>query len=170
MDRAVKSRKPSRAGVTKICNEIEAEIATMVPFKKLLVDLVAKLDAAEEKLRSKDGDVEEAMLDENKTDQDLETEYEQTEVYYDRIRIIKKAVEYAVTAQIEVPDDTSSHARAINQKGDIRSFKLPKIELPKFNGDLKNWLGWWSQFEKIDKDKNLHNSDKFQYLIDCDLE
>ncbi|KAF2888536.1 hypothetical protein ILUMI_17637, partial [Ignelater luminosus] len=30
-----------------------------------------------------------------------------------------------------------------------RRFKLPKIELKKFGGDLKGWLQFWSQFKNI---------------------
>jgi len=47
----------------------------------------------------------------------------------------------------------------------IKTFRLRKIELRKFDGDLKSWLGWWSQFQKIGRDSSLHSSDKFQYLI-----
>ena len=35
----------------------------------------------------------------------------------------------------------------------------------KFNGELKEWLGFWSQFEKIHVDAGLHESNKFQYLV-----
>ena len=37
--------------------------------------------------------------------------------------------------------------------------------MKKFNGDLKNWLGFWSQFSKIHEDESLHDADKFQYLV-----
>ena len=46
-----------------------------------------------------------------------------------------------------------------------RTYKLPKIEIRKFNGDLGEWLGFWSQFQKIHDDATLHDSDKFQYLV-----
>lgn len=42
---------------------------------------------------------------------------------------------------------------------------LPKIELKKFNGDLLEWLGFWSQFSKIHEDSSMAPEDKFQYLI-----
>lgn len=45
-----------------------------------------------------------------------------------------------------------------------RTYKLPKIEIKKCNGELLDWLSFWSQFQKIHDDKDLHNSDKFQYL------
>jgi hypothetical protein len=44
-------------------------------------------------------------------------------------------------------------------------YKLPKIKIKKFNGNLSEWLGFWSQFEKIHLDEELHDSDKFQYLV-----
>jgi len=36
-----------------------------------------------------------------------------------------------------------------SEPGSRKRYKLPKIEIRKFNGDLKEWLGFWSQFEKI---------------------
>ncbi|XP_064475506.1 uncharacterized protein LOC135389380 [Ornithodoros turicata] len=37
--------------------------------------------------------------------------------------------------------------------------KLPKIEIPKFNGDLMNWMTFWDQFEStIQKNETLHNN------------
>jgi len=170
MDRAVKSRAPVRTKITKICNDIAAEIATMVPYDKTLLDLLEKLGIMEEKLQSKDSDVEEAMLDDNKTEQELETELEQVLVYQDKIRLTKKEGLHAVTAVAPVVSKSSNARANIQDQGDKKNYKLPKIELPKFDGDLKKWLGWWSQFQKIDSDKNLHSSDKFQYLIQATLE
>ncbi|UYV68138.1 hypothetical protein LAZ67_5003160, partial [Cordylochernes scorpioides] len=46
-----------------------------------------------------------------------------------------------------------------------RTVKLPKIELKKFTGEIKDWLGWWEQFNKIHVDPTLEDSDKFQYLV-----
>jgi hypothetical protein len=37
--------------------------------------------------------------------------------------------------------------------------------MKKFNGDLTEWLGWWSQFKKIHEDEDLHSSDKMSYLL-----
>jgi hypothetical protein len=45
-----------------------------------------------------------------------------------------------------------------------RKFCLPKLELKKFDGDVKNWLGFWGQIKKINDDSKLDDKDKFQYL------
>ncbi|GFX90628.1 integrase catalytic domain-containing protein [Trichonephila clavipes] len=46
-----------------------------------------------------------------------------------------------------------------------RSFKLPKIELKKFSGEAKEFLVFWSQFQKIHNDKSIAEEDKMQYLL-----
>ncbi|GFT72448.1 zinc finger protein 112, partial [Trichonephila clavipes] len=47
---------------------------------------------------------------------------------------------------------------------ETRSFKLPKIELKKFSGEAKDFLAFWSQFQKI-HDKSIVEEDKMQYLL-----
>lgn len=46
-----------------------------------------------------------------------------------------------------------------------KNYKYPKIELPKFSGEIKKWLQFWFQFRKIHEDMQIENEDKFQYLI-----
>lgn len=43
--------------------------------------------------------------------------------------------------------------------------KLPKIELRKFGGNVKEWLPFWNTFKKIHDDITLSKEDKFYYLI-----
>ncbi|GFY28827.1 uncharacterized protein TNCV_4719601 [Trichonephila clavipes] len=46
-----------------------------------------------------------------------------------------------------------------------RKFKLPKLELRKFGGDPKEFLSFWSQFQKIHDDGSIPDEDKMQYLV-----
>ncbi|XP_043476290.1 uncharacterized protein LOC122507569 [Leptopilina heterotoma] len=48
---------------------------------------------------------------------------------------------------------------------DRKTMKLPSIELPKFSGNIKEWLPFWSQFKKINDDNTISGEDKYQYLI-----
>ncbi|GFX27501.1 DUF1758 domain-containing protein [Trichonephila clavipes] len=50
-------------------------------------------------------------------------------------------------------------------EADKRKFKVPKIELKKFNGDSKEFLAFWSQFKKIHDDSSIAEEDKMQYLL-----
>ena len=47
----------------------------------------------------------------------------------------------------------------------VKTTKLPRIELPKFSGSVKDWLPFRSQFKKINDDATLTKEDKFQYLL-----
>lgn len=42
---------------------------------------------------------------------------------------------------------------------------MPKIEIPKFTGELKDWLQFWSLFKKIHENSTVSKEDKFHYLI-----
>ena len=43
--------------------------------------------------------------------------------------------------------------------------KLPKLILPKFWGDLTNWMSFWDSFESaVQKNLSILKVDKFNYL------
>ncbi|UYV73131.1 hypothetical protein LAZ67_10001910 [Cordylochernes scorpioides] len=45
--------------------------------------------------------------------------------------------------------------------------KLPKMELPYFDGGLENWIPWLSRFKKVHEDRGLNNDDKIHYLVEA---
>ncbi|GBO46110.1 hypothetical protein AVEN_180249-1 [Araneus ventricosus] len=59
-------------------------------------------------------------------------------------------------------DSSSLTNESFTQNGVLR---YPKLKLPTFDGNIKNWLGYWGQFKKIDTDPNLDDHDKFAYLL-----
>ncbi|GFU23799.1 putative RNA-directed DNA polymerase from transposon X-element [Trichonephila clavipes] len=73
-------------------------------------------------------------------------------------------LEYAVNKSLNKPQ-----SEAEISQGNTRKFKLPKLELTRFNGDPKDFLNFWSQFEKIHIDSNIDDDDKIHYLIQCSV-
>ncbi|GBN03156.1 hypothetical protein AVEN_78172-1 [Araneus ventricosus] len=67
----------------------------------------------------------------------------------------------ALCSQIEQTCLKDSSTKDLFEK---RKFKHPKIELKKFDGNAKDYLTFWSQFQKILKDSSIPNEEKFQYL------
>lgn len=56
------------------------------------------------------------------------------------------------------------------QEHEITTFtstKLPKLELPRFDGTQVKFQGFWDKFEANIHLKNLPNSEKFSYLYSC---
>lgn len=64
-----------------------------------------------------------------------------------------------------VENDYPGTSRDIPYRSTNKNFKLPVIELLKFDGNVKNWLLFWGQFKKIHEDPNIDDDDKYQYLI-----
>ena len=58
--------------------------------------------------------------------------------------------------------EDGSRARAPNT---TKMSRFPKLELPKFSDNIKEWLPFWFQFKKINDDVSISNEDKFQYLL-----
>ncbi|KAJ8948931.1 hypothetical protein NQ317_010339 [Molorchus minor] len=55
--------------------------------------------------------------------------------------------------------DVEGNIRVLTQKMELIQ------DLDKQIGDLKEWLPFWAQFERIHKDISIENEDKFQYLV-----
>lgn len=51
-----------------------------------------------------------------------------------------------------------------------KTYKLPKLEVKKFNGELIEWLPFWAQFQKIYDDSQIDDADKSQYLFQSMIE
>lgn len=46
--------------------------------------------------------------------------------------------------------------------------RLPKLDLPKFNGDVLKLMPFWQQFEAcVDKQEDFPDISKFNYLVSC---
>lgn len=158
------ARKPIRALMTRTCNEIdqllnEEELDDIELLGKdgKLVDLTQKIQVFDQQILD--------MFLEEENDQGYEEEIMAIDKYNYDVSIARIKIEKIlrkITRNDHAPSECSTAQSNIgNQK---RKFKLPKIELMKFSGKLIDWLSWWSQFEKIHNDDELHTTDKFEYL------
>ncbi|UYV82638.1 hypothetical protein LAZ67_22000298 [Cordylochernes scorpioides] len=59
--------------------------------------------------------------------------------------------------------------RAMSEAGGEGSrralLRLPKMELPCFDGELEGWISWWSRFRRIHEDRELDDDEKMHYLV-----
>ncbi|GFX27151.1 putative RNA-directed DNA polymerase from transposon X-element [Trichonephila clavipes] len=112
--------------------------------------------------------VQEHILELLLGDETLRGEYEddfnKAEKYRDKMNQLSAELEYAVNKSLNKPQ-----SEAEISQGNTRKFKLPKLELTRFNGDPKDFLNFWSQFKKIHIDSNIEDDDKMHYLIQCSV-
>lgn len=160
-------RKLTRSNITKLCNKIEHELNKDQPNVNQIAAFRENLTRLSETVQTQDKVVLEEMLEVDYDEERLEKETEDNEAY--QTKIVGTMI--SMSALLTTFNEGSLSSRCttvLNHDSDggnaKRTYKLPKIEIKKFNGQLLEWLSFWSQFKKINKDKELHDSDKFQYL------
>ena len=171
MDREKRLRRPLRIQLTKTIHEVEAELTKDEPDFHILRSKLAKLEEVMPKVTAVDEKIMDLMLDTGCTDEEQDQEVEAVVEYSDRVRDTKLKINSLLYppprpgSRSVSPPASEFESAAGSEATRKRNFKLPKIELKKFSGELKDWIGFWSQFQKIDEDESLHETDKFQYLL-----
>ncbi|GFU94432.1 uncharacterized protein TNCV_2644201 [Trichonephila clavipes] len=115
-------------------------------LKTQFIDKFQRLDTCQNQ-------ISEQLLGTEDAVQEYLDNMEDAENYRDRYIEICTRVDLKIRETV-VPTETEK-----------RSFKLPKIELKKFSGEAKDFLAFWSQFQKIHNDKSIAEEDKMQYLL-----
>ena len=174
MESLTKPRKVIRTSVTKLCNKIDAEFAKEILDKYVLSVFREDLLRLSNQLQNQDEAILDYMYENDAVEEDLTKETEDADLYRYRISLNGvKMDEFLRSAEIDSRSVLSERDTVLDRTPNNqvkRSYKLPKIEIKKFNGEILNWLSFWSQFEKIHQDKDLHDSDKFQYLAQAMVE
>lgn len=167
MEQVRKARRISRSNITKTCNKIEEELKNDEPNRLQILAFRDDLIRFVETIADQDQKVLEDLF-ENATEEEQDKESDECEAYRSRVTLILITINDFTKSVSE--DRSIVGTVRENEERSKRTYKLPKIEIKKFNGEILEWLSFWSQFEKIHKDKELHNSDKFQYLSQAMVE
>ncbi|GFV93406.1 DUF1758 domain-containing protein [Trichonephila clavipes] len=147
-------RKGLRTAVSLSLKKIETELIKenidmnqLSILKTQFMDKFQRLDTCQNQISEQLLDTEDAVQEY------LDDMEDDVENYRDRYIEMCTRVDLKIRETV-VPTETEK-----------RSFKLPKIELKKFSGEAKDFLAFWSQFQKIHNDKNIAEEDKMQYLL-----
>ena len=152
---AVKARVGARVWVTKIGNQLK-DLLTKEDLEKKTLSLlyqdfrgrVNKLDAIQDEV--------ETLVDEA----DLENEIENAVVYReDKVRKVILSVEKKLKQLQDLDEDNDSIGST-----SLPEARLPKLELPVFTGNVKEWREFWDQFSAIVDNTELPAVSKFTYL------
>ena len=155
-------RSGLRSSFTKTANSLKAELVKEDADLGLIRDKFTKLQNLQLELKDLDERILDLLTAEGKANEaDINIEIEGREVYSDDFITLSRLI----NEKLHISDEINSESRSENGINKIKSYKLPKIELKKYDGELLNWLPFWSQFQKIHDDPDLHESDKFSYLV-----
>lgn len=145
----------------KTCAEIDLKINDKERNKDDVLSLLRQLEDKGDRLFAADENIRGIILTDGAKDEDLEEEFDKVEFY--REELIRQRSKYKVMLK-KIPEDRAASQEWGSEKPK-RKFRLPKIELKKFDGNVKNWIGFGGQFRKIHEDKEIDLEDKFQYLL-----
>lgn len=154
-----KERRAQRSQATKLINQIE-EYKENNEYQVKLSALKIQLGMKREELRILD---KEQLV--NTTDQELEQEIEDAESYqFKLIEAIQKINVILDQKEQEKKKDVESYDVKIGATP--LNAKLPKLQLPKFNGQVNQWRPFLQAFEAtIHNRNNLTKIEKLNYLI-----
>ncbi|XP_075743772.1 uncharacterized protein LOC142802692 [Rhipicephalus microplus] len=170
IDRMKRKRAVVRTSTTKLLNDI----ATMEDDASLgeLEEKINLLTLKEDSLKELDREIEIGVEDDA-----LEEEIACSENYKEKINVARTKVqlmlrELSCTNAASVSASLDRTSSSSDQRESSRNIpqvtptvKLPKLEIAKFNGELRQWQGFWSQFDTtINANHHLSNVDKFKYL------
>ncbi|GFU46429.1 DUF1758 domain-containing protein [Trichonephila clavipes] len=145
-------KKGLRQTFTLNLKKIESELNKEIADRKELSVLRTLIDDKFQRLDNFQLLLSEELLKEENGEQ-LLSDFEEPETYRDRY------LENCFKIENRLQENSAP------SEAEKRKFKLPKIELKKFNGDPKEFLAFWSQFKKIHDDSSIAEEDKMQYLL-----
>lgn len=150
---------------TKKYNELEECWKEFPINKENIIINYKQLEDKYDRISHLDGMIKEIPEFFNMDENELEKEMEEMEFYRDIIYSVKEKCDNLVNKVYTEGSEVKTSSFCGNSDDKKRSFKLPKLEQKRFDGDVKKWIGFWGQFRKIHEDDSIDEEDKFQYLI-----
>ncbi|UYV61846.1 hypothetical protein LAZ67_1006840 [Cordylochernes scorpioides] len=160
--RRIATRRITRTRFTKVVNVLDSEISKTNADLGVIRDKFSKLKDIDFKSKDLDQKMLDHMMVADAEEDTLNCEIEEAEHYSDTFIALERKVRELIDS------DNKSDVKSLgSSNGSLmaKSYKLPKIEIRKFDGELINWLPFWAHFEKIHEDTELLDADKFHYLV-----
>jgi len=162
MDKLKSTQKVIRSSFTKAYNAFQAEKQKPSPdLTRLQMQFALIRDKASE-LSELSHKIQDAMLNAGEEEEILTREVETADEY--AIKYHQAKIELNNLVEVRPTQMLAQQPAIVASQESIRALKLPKIELKKFGGEIKDWLSFWSTFRKIHEDAALSREDKFHYL------
>ncbi|XP_050298613.1 uncharacterized protein LOC126737669 isoform X1 [Anthonomus grandis grandis] len=174
MDQKKKSRRVLRTSFTKTAGELEGLLSSPEGKERVITVSLELVKQKIEDLKRLDGDIYALMLEKDDTaETDLLAEMEGADGYVKRYTDLSLQCEECLQPRVKAdPDEEVNSERSVSHsiRQGRRKFKLPILELKKFDGNIKDWLPFWSQFQKVHNDLEIDDNDKVEYLIQATVQ
>lgn len=164
-----------RIAFDRMYKTIENEIRLPEPNLYIIQGHIPCLQEKMNILIQLDKEMLELLLESDVNEEDIDNELNYSDTYKTRFNVMNVEIEDLAkkrTAGTELYQNITSSCSyhcpsrpSENESKSSYNLTLPKLELFKFSGDIKDWLTFWSRFRRIHEDESIMNEDKFQYLV-----
>ena len=159
-----KTRSSARGWTTRSSNALEALLAGSSASRIELEDAIEDFD---KRLASLD-EAQAALELEIDDTKELEFDIDDADKFRRQARIprVKAAQRLVDMVKAEQPETSRSHSSGNDSGGSLSSkVRLPRLELPKFKGELTEWQSFWDRFMALVDDSSIPVISKFSYLL-----
>ena len=160
-------KKISRTALRNHCKKLEVEIETLTKeFDEMnltrLRSLRSNYEAQIAKIAKASDEVQNLLTEEQEIMDDMENSMVESDLHFDVLAKIDTCLESAATKDVKVPHSTPT--KPTGSASSVR-VKVPKIDMPTFDGDILKWQTFWDQFEScVHNQSDMSEIDKFTYL------
>lgn len=165
MENIKKERRYKRTQATKLLGKVEL----VKDLKEIIKLQVLKEQLEEKRLELKDLDKQVLILtvEEN---EEVEKDRETSEEYQEKILEAIKKIELNLNEREEENEKSEDALKILDieekRKPPTIAARLPKIDLPTFEGDITKWFSFWQIFDvNINQRKDLATIEKLSYLL-----
>lgn len=165
MEKLKKARTVARMAFTRTLGLLHAELSGERPDIQELRVRLAIIDEKRDELENVNRKILEVMIDGNVSEEQIAQEIETADEYRTKYYQAKTAADNLFSSAQPSTAVQDVGRTVLTSRDNARTRKLPKIELPQFSGEFKDWLKFWSLFKNTHNDPDITKEDKFQYLI-----
>ena len=139
-------------GLMELCDDENTQLPVLQEAKVKFCEKVRKLEELQEQI--------EMLL----TEKEVDTELNEVTVYYDaKIQPVSEAACVAIR-KLQKAEDEETISLTTSAATSTVDAKLPRIEIQKFSGGVKDWLEFWGLFKVTVEENKLADITKFSYL------
>ena len=157
LEKLEKARKAARGWATRASKALTALLSDPGSVEcEAVKDAIEQLHKRVDKLDNIQSELE--LL--TATDA-LDTEIAQAEQFRESVR---KPIIQANKLLSKLSMNPNASTLSVDPASEVCKVKLPKLEIPKFSGDLTKWTTFWESFEALVHNSSLPTINKFTYL------
>ncbi|UYV64909.1 hypothetical protein LAZ67_3002387 [Cordylochernes scorpioides] len=163
MDKLKKACETKKRTLESVIAEADGELEKQEPSLEMLMSLRPKLLRCKDRFLIASDCLIEQLIKADREDEEIEdVDIVQANLFGRSEGVLQKMEQLLAKPTVDRESIVSG-----GNEGKSNLHRLPKLELPKFGGQAREWLQFWSAFQSVHDDDSISACVKFQYLQNC---